>query len=64
MEWDKIWAFNKKVLDPVVPRHTTVDKKYRVPVNVAGVKADSHAAARHPKNPGNFFFYQKVTKEI
>ena len=51
MEWDKIWAFNKKVLDPVVPRHTAVDKSYRVPVNVAGVQVASHMAARHPKNP-------------
>jgi len=51
MEWDKIWAFNKKVLDPVVARHTTVDKAYRVPVTVAGASLDSHAAARHPKNP-------------
>ncbi|KAF5404100.1 Bifunctional aminoacyl-tRNA synthetase [Paragonimus heterotremus] len=22
MEWDKIWAFNKKVIDPVAPRYT------------------------------------------
>jgi len=51
MEWDKIWAFNKKVLDPVVPRHTTVDKAYRVPVNIANVKPASHKSARHPKNP-------------
>ena len=51
MEWDKIWAFNKKVIDPVVPRHTTVDKAYRVPVNVAGATAGAHQAARHPKNP-------------
>ena len=51
MEWDKIWAFNKKVIDPVVPRHTTVYKAYRVPVNVAGATAGAHQAARHPKNP-------------
>jgi len=51
MEWDKIWAFNKKVLDPVVPRHTTVDKTYRVAVNVSGAKLSSISAARHPKNP-------------
>jgi bifunctional glutamyl/prolyl-tRNA synthetase len=51
MEWDKIWAFNKKVLDPVVPRHTTVDLVYRVPVRVSGVTAGSLKAARHPKNP-------------
>ena len=51
MEWDKIWAFNKKVLDPVVPRHTTVDMTYRVPVHVSGVKPTSHSSPRHPKNP-------------
>jgi len=50
MEWDKIWAFNKKVVDPIVPRHTTVDKQYRVPVNVAGAKTSSHTAPKHPKN--------------
>ena len=51
MEWDKIWAFNKNVLDPVVPRHTTVDKTYHVPVVVKGAATGSHTAARHPKNP-------------
>jgi len=50
MEWDKIWAFNKKVLDPVVARHTTVDLKYNVPVLVAGAKVSSHLSAKHPKN--------------
>merc|ERR1719339_160131 len=51
MEWDKIWAFNKKVLDPVVARHTTVDKVYNVPVLVSGAKVSSHMSAKHPKNP-------------
>jgi len=51
MEWDKIWAFNKKVLDPVVARHTTVDKTYNVPVVVAGATSNSQMAAKHPKNP-------------
>jgi len=51
MEWDKIWAFNKKVLDPIVPRHTTVDLVYNVPVLVAGAKLNSHKSAKHPKNP-------------
>jgi len=51
MEWDKIWAFNKKVLDPIVPRHTTVDLKYNVPVLLSGVKVSSHKSAKHPKNP-------------
>ena len=32
-EWDKIWAMNKKVVDPVCPRHTAVftDRKARPP---------------------------------
>ena len=51
MEWDKIWAFNKKVLDPVVARHTTVDLNYNVPVLLKGQKLESRIAARHPKNP-------------
>merc|ERR1719427_2300180 len=51
MEWDKIWAINKKTIDPVAPRFTTVDKSYRVPVNVSGAQLSSITAARHPKNP-------------
>ena len=51
MEWDKIWAFNKKLLDPVVARHTTVDLAYSVPVLIKGQKLESRKAARHPKNP-------------
>jgi glutamyl-tRNA synthetase len=27
LEWDKIWAGNKKVIDPVSPRHTAIVKK-------------------------------------
>jgi len=27
LEWDKIWALNKKVIDPVVPRHTSILKQ-------------------------------------
>lgn len=25
MEWDKIWAFNKRVIDPIAPRYTALD---------------------------------------
>jgi hypothetical protein len=24
-EWDKIWSINKRVIDPVCPRHTAVE---------------------------------------
>ncbi|KAL6520344.1 hypothetical protein OROMI_032524 [Orobanche minor] len=30
MQWDKLWAINKKVIDPVCPRHTAVIEQGRV----------------------------------
>lgn len=42
MEWDKIWAFNKKVIDPVAPRYTALfmsgpaAESGLVPVHVEG----------------------------
>uniref|UniRef100_A0A182NG17 Bifunctional glutamate/proline--tRNA ligase n=1 Tax=Anopheles dirus TaxID=7168 RepID=A0A182NG17_9DIPT len=50
MEWDKIWAFNKKVIDPIAPRYTALENEKRVPVNVAGVQLGTMQAAVHPKN--------------
>ena len=34
MEWDKIWSFNKKVIDPIAPRHFGLSKDNLTPVNV------------------------------
>ncbi|XP_058116376.1 bifunctional glutamate/proline--tRNA ligase [Anopheles ziemanni] len=50
MEWDKIWAFNKKVIDPIAPRYTALENEQRVTVNVAGVQPGTMEAAVHPKN--------------
>ncbi|KAJ4954577.1 hypothetical protein NE237_011360 [Protea cynaroides] len=30
MEWDKLWTINKKIIDPVCPRHTAVVEEQRV----------------------------------
>ena len=49
MEWDKIWAVNKKVIDPVVPRFTALEKEKVVPVNVAGITEEVKEAQKHPK---------------
>uniref|UniRef100_A0A336L852 Bifunctional glutamate/proline--tRNA ligase n=1 Tax=Culicoides sonorensis TaxID=179676 RepID=A0A336L852_CULSO len=51
MEWDKIWAFNKKVIDPIAPRYTALEKDNTVVVNVAGAKLEKLSVAAHPKNP-------------
>jgi len=26
MEWDKIWALNAKMIDPICPRYTAISK--------------------------------------
>ncbi|XP_023648738.1 bifunctional glutamate/proline--tRNA ligase [Paramormyrops kingsleyae] len=50
MEWDKIWAFNKKVIDPVAPRYTSLLKSRAVPVSVPEAKEEMKEAVKHPKN--------------
>ncbi|KAL8152509.1 hypothetical protein V2J09_010269 [Rumex salicifolius] len=30
MEWDKLWSINKRIIDPVCPRHTVVIEERRV----------------------------------
>ncbi|KAJ1951480.1 glutamate--tRNA ligase [Linderina macrospora] len=36
LEWDKIWSLNKKIIDPVAPRHTSLLKESLVPATVVG----------------------------
>uniref|UniRef100_A0A6M2DHN3 Putative trna synthetase class i n=1 Tax=Xenopsylla cheopis TaxID=163159 RepID=A0A6M2DHN3_XENCH len=51
MEWDKIWAVNKKVIDPIAPRYTALETD-TVPVNVKNIKEDeSQVVNVHPKDP-------------
>ena len=51
MEWDKIWAFNRKILDPVVARMTALVKQGLVRVRVVNAEVREGEAPRHPKNP-------------
>ncbi|XP_076596418.1 bifunctional glutamate/proline--tRNA ligase isoform X3 [Chaetodon auriga] len=57
MEWDKIWAFNKKlpisclkVIDPVAPRYTALSRSYVVPVSISEATEEMKEVAKHPKN--------------
>uniref|UniRef100_A0A8C7GXZ3 Bifunctional glutamate/proline--tRNA ligase n=1 Tax=Oncorhynchus kisutch TaxID=8019 RepID=A0A8C7GXZ3_ONCKI len=50
MEWDKIWAFNKKVVDPVAPRYTALSGSYSVPVVIPDAPEEMKMAVKHPKN--------------
>ncbi|KAI8971367.1 tRNA synthetases class I, catalytic domain-containing protein [Pilobolus umbonatus] len=51
LEWDKIWALNKKVIDPIAPRHTALLKENVVVCNVKGAKAEVKEVLAHKKNP-------------
>ncbi|NP_001275581.1 bifunctional glutamate/proline--tRNA ligase [Danio rerio] len=50
MEWDKIWAFNKKVIDPVAPRFTALLSSQVIPVCVSEAKETMKEVPKHPKN--------------
>jgi glutamyl-tRNA synthetase len=53
MEWDKIWAFNKAVLDPVVPRLTAlVSEPGLVPLLLSNAPTGffARSIAAHPKD--------------
>eukprot|EP00803_Ostreobium_quekettii_P001629 evm.model.scf_402.2 EVM.evm.TU.scf_402.2 scf_402:7076-15125(+) len=51
-EWDKIWTINKKLLDPVVPRHTAVDPVACVKLHLCNGPAEPERVEmpRHKKN--------------
>lgn len=51
-DWTKVWAINKKYIDPVAPRHVAIMKEGHVSTTVQGI-ADSYTAnkPKHVKNP-------------
>ncbi|CAF4976061.1 unnamed protein product [Rotaria sp. Silwood1] len=51
MDWDKIWAFNKKQIDPVAPRLTALLKHQLVKVKLTNVtKEECQQHQKHPKD--------------
>ncbi|KAJ2344582.1 glutamate--tRNA ligase [Coemansia sp. RSA 2618] len=52
LEWDKIWSVNKKVIDPVAPRHTALLKKELVPATIVGGPEQPYVKdlPKHKKN--------------
>uniref|UniRef100_A0A6A7FM92 Bifunctional glutamate/proline--tRNA ligase-like n=1 Tax=Hirondellea gigas TaxID=1518452 RepID=A0A6A7FM92_9CRUS len=51
MEWDKIWSFNKKVIDATAPRYVALEKSSLLPVNIANATEQATTAQKHPKDP-------------
>lgn len=65
MEWDKIWATNKKVLDPIVPRYTAVEQKDAVTVSLKNYDGNlSIDIPLHPKDASLGKRTLKVDKEL
>lgn len=51
MEWDNVWALNKRLLDPVVPRFVALDEAKLVKATLANAPpAEERAVPRHKKN--------------
>ncbi|KJH51641.1 glutamine--tRNA ligase [Dictyocaulus viviparus] len=51
MEWDKIWSFNKKVIDPIAPRYTALESIAIVPVYISTpIVVEEVQVPLHPKN--------------
>ncbi|TRM69431.1 tRNA synthetases class I, catalytic domain-containing protein [Schizophyllum amplum] len=53
LEWDTIWAMNKKIIDPIAPRFWAVEEADLVPasiINFPGEAAEVKVLPRHKKN--------------
>jgi hypothetical protein len=48
-EWDKIWTINKRIIDPVAPRHTAIVSARRVPVTITGATGPTAHQCRSPQ---------------
>lgn len=52
MEWDNVWALNKRLLDPVVPRFVALEEAKVVKATLANAPpAEERTVPRHKKNP-------------
>ena len=56
LEWDKLWAVNKRIIDPVAPRYVALSSDHLCPVKIVGGEgapdnAELREIPRHKKNP-------------
>jgi len=53
MEWDKLWATNKKVIDPIAPRYSAIVIENACHIHITNLEAKFFEQTHplHPKNP-------------
>lgn len=49
MDWDKIWAFNKQVIDPVAPRYFGLLQNDLVEIELTDAKVEMVMKPLHPQ---------------
>lgn len=66
-EWDKIWTVNKRVIDPIAPRHVALQMNSVKRVHVSNAEDKVMALPKHKKNPDigtkNVIYQSKVLVE-
>ena len=64
LEWSIIWAMNKKVIDPIAPRHTAIVSPVKVHIEGAPSEPVVEKKPKHKKNPDvgekDVIFYNQV----
>lgn len=64
LEWNLIWAFNKKVIDPIAPRHTAISSPVKLHIEGAFETPKTEMKPKHKKNPDvgekKVIYYAKV----
>lgn len=51
LDWNVIWALNKKVIDPIAPRHTAIVNPVKVHLSGGPEKPVTEKKPKHKKNP-------------
>eukprot|EP01099_Mayorella_cantabrigiensis_P001424 TRINITY_DN1618_c0_g1_i2.p1 TRINITY_DN1618_c0_g1~~TRINITY_DN1618_c0_g1_i2.p1 ORF type:complete len:421 (-),score=118.54 TRINITY_DN1618_c0_g1_i2:28-1290(-) len=71
MDMAKLWALNKKILDPIVPRHTAIDADSKITLTLTNgpTSVEKKETPKHKKNPslGNktvFYTSQVYLEEV
>lgn len=65
--WDKIWTVNKRVIDPIAPRHVALETDEMAKMTVEGAPEEIRVLPKHKKEPSvgvkNVVFSKEVMLE-